>query len=88
MFEYLASGTPIIASNLPVLKEILIHNENSLIVRNNFINNWVKSINLIDRNLSLRKLISQRAYETAKIYTWDKRAKRILDSIKVGIYKP
>jgi glycosyltransferase involved in cell wall biosynthesis len=88
MFEYLASGTPIVASNLPVLKEILIHNKNSLIVRNNSINNWVKSINLIDRNLSLRKLISQRAYETAKIHTWEKRAKRILDSIKVGIYKP
>ena len=82
MFEYLSSGTPIVASNLPVLKEILINNKNCVIAKNNSINNWKKSINLIDKNLSLRKIISKKAYETAKIHTWKKRAKCILDSIK------
>ena len=83
MFEYLSSGTPIVASNLPVLKEILINNKNSIIVKNNSLKQWIKSINLIDKNFHLRKFISKRGYETAKLYTWKKRVKSILKSIKI-----
>ena len=32
MFEYLATGIPIISSNIKVLREKLIHNQNCLLV--------------------------------------------------------
>jgi glycosyltransferase involved in cell wall biosynthesis len=78
MFEYLSTGTPIVASNLKVLKEILINNKNSIITKNNSLNCWIKSINLIDKNFSLRKSISKAGYQTAKLYTWKKRSENIL----------
>ena len=58
MFEYLATGIPIISSNIKVLREKLIHNQNCLLV-NNFenVNNWIISIKKLKNNFYLRKKI-------------------------------
>ena len=79
MFEYLASGVPVISSNIKVLRETLIHNENCILV-NNYENNndWVKAIENIKKNFIIRKKIYFGALKTASNNTWKKRVKRII----------
>jgi glycosyltransferase involved in cell wall biosynthesis len=93
MFEYLASGKPLISSNLPVLKEILINKNNCLIAKNNSAEEWVKSINLLDRNTLLKKRVAKNGLITAAKYSWFKRANAVVNqylkynSIKKNIFK-
>jgi glycosyltransferase involved in cell wall biosynthesis len=93
MFEYLASGKPLISSNLPVLKEILINKNNCLIAKNNSAEEWVKSINFLDRNTLLKKKIAKNGLITAAKYSWFQRANAVVNqylkynSIKKNIFK-
>ena len=79
MFEYLASGKPIISSNLPVLKEILINKSNCLIAKNNSAEEWVKNINFLDRNTLLKKKIAKNGLVTAAKYSWFQRANAVVN---------
>ena len=81
LFEYMASGTPIISSDLPSIREIL-SSENAMLVPpgdqealTEAIKNTIK-----DRTLVSKKAVQ--AFQDVAKYTWDKRAKRILDFIK------
>jgi len=78
MFEYLASGVPLMTSNLLVLKEILKHEENSFIVKNNTSSEWVKSIKELESNFLLQKKIVKNGRFTAINNTWDKRTNKII----------
>ncbi|WP_456324791.1 glycosyltransferase family 4 protein [Desulfonauticus submarinus] len=80
MFEYLASGKPILASKLPVIEEILQDNYNSFLFEPENIDSFIKSLKKIF-SLSIEdlKYISNNALQTAKQHTWDKRVKNILN---------
>lgn len=79
LFEYMASGAPIIASNLPVLLEVLRDGENALCVEPNSPEAWVNAIKRIDDNPSLATKISRQAYEDlVNEYTWKQRAAKVL----------
>lgn len=82
IFEYMSSEVPIIASDLPSLREILIPGETCLMSKSNDTSHWVK--NLISlQNEDLRKKISSSALKVFdERYTWDIRAKSVLDGIK------
>ncbi|KUJ96288.1 MAG: hypothetical protein PWR24_505 [Desulfonauticus sp.] len=79
MFEYLATGKPILASDLSSIRSILVHKVNSFLFE---AENIVDCIEKIREILSLSteqiNLISRNAINTAKQYTWDKRAEGIL----------
>jgi len=79
MFEYFATGIPLISSNLKVLREKLIHNRNCLLV-NDFDNpnNWIKLIKKLKKNLNLRKKIFHGAVQVAKKNTWRIRVSKIM----------
>ena len=80
LFESLASGTPILCSNIKVLREILKNNYNSILV-NKFEdkNEWIRKIKKISKNIKKLKKISINAKITSKKYTWFKRSKIFLD---------
>ena len=83
MFEYLASGVPIISSNLPVLKEILVHNKNCILVPYNKVEHWVKAIDTLFSNTDLERSLTRSAFNLYKSkYTWNNRAKIILKEWK------
>ncbi|MDO8264936.1 MAG: glycosyltransferase family 4 protein [Candidatus Parcubacteria bacterium] len=80
LFEYMAANRPIIASDLPSIREIL-NEDNSLLVPPDDVQKLGQALNrlLADQALSMR--ISNNAYREAKKYTWQKRARGIIEFI-------
>jgi len=79
MFEYMSVKLPIISSDLPILREILIHKQNCLLVPPDDITAWSKAINMIIHDKKLEKLISTQAYELfMNKFTWEERCKKML----------
>lgn len=79
MFEYLASGVPLISSDLPVLREVLTDGENCLLAIPDNADSWLDAIDRLIKNIELSKFIGARAkkcYEDK--YTWVKRAESIV----------
>ena len=79
MFEYMAAGVPIIASDLPVLKEILKHQKNCLLAKSDDIVEWCACLNRIKNDTKLAENIAQKAYQEYVLkYNWNIRAKKII----------
>ncbi len=82
IFEYMASKKPIIASNLPSLKEILEDKKTALLVDSKDTLAWKKSIEKILCKPEIAKKISENAFSLLKNnYTWKIRAKKVLDNL-------
>jgi len=81
MFEYMASKRPIIASNLPSIREILNKN-NAILVKPDSSEDLAKGINLSLKNKDFSDKISLQAYQDVQEYTWQKRTKKIVNFIK------
>lgn len=75
MFEYMAAARPIISSDLPVLREILIDKANALLVAPDNIQKWVEATCSLRDDSSLRDRLAFNAradYESK--YNWNARA--------------
>ena len=83
LYEYLATSNIVLASDLPTIKEIIKDGINGFLFkrgdRNDFINKLNYILSLPEKKLSE---ISKNAYETSKRFTWDNRAKQIVEFIK------
>ena len=79
MFDYLASGNIIIASDLDVYKHILKNNYNSILLNNSKANLWCKWINKISISTKKYNYIKTNALKTANKHTWIIRSKKILN---------
>lgn len=81
LFEYMASGVPIIASDLPSIREIL-NKDNSFLFEANSVNNLSEKINFVLENEDEAEKRAKKAFEDVKKYTWKKRAENIVNFIK------
>jgi glycosyltransferase involved in cell wall biosynthesis len=83
IFEYMAGGKPIIASNLPVLQEVLTDNENALLTDAADPHGWVAKINRLADDEALRRKLGQQAQKDFfSHYTWEKRAEILLHTLQ------
>lgn len=78
LFEYLASGKPIIASDLPSLREILDENSAIFFVADDS-ESLRDAILKALHNPELCAKMTRHNWDKVQEFTWDKRAKRILD---------
>jgi glycosyltransferase involved in cell wall biosynthesis len=76
MFEYLASGRPIVSSDLPILREVLT-DENAVIVPANEAA-WAGALQNLAGDVAKRDRLAIAARRTAEQHTWDERAQRLL----------
>lgn len=81
MFEYLASGIPIVASNLTVIREILKDRENAILFDPSDEMAFLNAINIALEDRELAQKIARNAQEEAKKHTWANRAKEIFSFI-------
>jgi glycosyltransferase involved in cell wall biosynthesis len=81
LFEYMSYQKAIVASDLEVLKEVLINKGNALLCKDDDVNDWKNTLELLKNDTELRKKISLNAYEDfLKNYTWKARVKKIIES--------
>ena len=75
MFEYMASKRPILASDLPTIREVL-HEQNALIVPPGNLQAIAKILN--DIGDTKREALAEHAYRDVAEYSWQARTKKIL----------
>ena len=81
MFEYMAARRPIIASDLPSIREILSA-ENAVLVEPDNPEALARGIKEALQNHQLSDKISARAFQDVQQYTWQKRVEKILKSLR------
>lgn len=84
LFEYMASKRPIVATDLPSIQEILRDGENAILVEPDDPEALARGIKKVLNNPALARQISERAYLDVQRYSWDHRAKEILEFIETG----
>ena len=86
LFEYMAQKKAILASNIPVLTEVLENERNCLLIEAENINAWVEAIAKLEKDRTLLKKLSECAYDDlVNKYSWDKRAEYIVDFLSTEI---
>lgn len=84
MFEYMASKRPIVASDLPSIREILNEN-NAVLVKPDSPKDLAEGVKKVLETSELAEKISNQAFSDVQNYTWQKRAEKILDFIKSNL---
>lgn len=77
MFEYMSSGVPIVSSNLPILKEVLISGQNSIMVDYSNIEGWKNAIFKLIDEPKYAKFLSSNALKDVEEFSWLNRAKKV-----------
>ena len=80
LYEYMASKRPIVASDLPALREVLDEKTSVLVAPNNP-EALAKGIKMVIDDKKLAKKLSKNAYRNIIEYDWQERAKNIIKFI-------
>jgi len=80
LFEYMASGRPIVASDLPSIREIA-NEENVFFAKPDDPNSFSEVITQALKEEKLSEEKAEKAFQTVRDHTWGARAKRILDVV-------
>jgi glycosyltransferase involved in cell wall biosynthesis len=81
-FEYMACGRPILSSDLPALREVL-NQENAVLLPVGDRQAWVQAILDLQSQPEWRAQLAARARQDSSFYSWENRAARILEGIKL-----
>ncbi|MBN1439814.1 MAG: glycosyltransferase family 4 protein [Anaerolineales bacterium] len=82
MFEYMAAGRPIVATDFPAVREVLRDGENALLVSPDSAESLARGIRRSLEDPALAESISRRAREDVRAFTWELRAERILEILE------
>lgn len=78
LFEYMASGVPIIASNIPSIKEILSE-KNAILFKSDDVDDLISKIKLSFKEYESLLNLSNKAKKDVLNYQWSVRAKNVLE---------
>jgi glycosyltransferase involved in cell wall biosynthesis len=83
IFEYMAAGKPMLASDLPVIREILANGDTALLLPPDQPALWAEALCRLRDDRDLRHRLGQSAHRTfLKRHTWIQRARAILDACR------
>ncbi len=77
MFEYLAAGRPILASNLPVLREVL-NTDNAVLLEPDDVDGWIAALDQVLGDPAVAERLADGARRDAAGFSWRQRATRCL----------
>ena len=84
MFEYLAAGRAIIASDLPALGPVLTHGTNAWLCPPDTTQPFTQAVEHLAASPELRQSLARNALATAREYSWDRRVERILEFVRAA----
>lgn len=83
LFEYMASGRPIVASDLPGWADVIQHEETALLVPAGDATALAAALTRLRADPELRQRLAQTAYQHVMAhYTWEARARAILEHLQ------
>lgn len=82
LYEYLASGKPIVASRVPAIETVVENRKQVLFFRPDDFRDLAKKIAILLGNHYLSKNLTRQAKKLAQGHTWETRAKKALSFIK------
>jgi len=82
LFEYMASERPIVASDIPTIKEILRDGKNAKLVKPDSPLALKEGIEKVLKDKNLSRKISKQARIDVEEYSWERRAQKIINFIK------
>jgi glycosyltransferase involved in cell wall biosynthesis len=85
LFEYLAAGRPIVASNLPAVREVLTDGETALLVPPGDADALARALQRLAEDRALANRLAAAARALAPSYSWDARAGRIEAALQAAI---
>ena len=88
LFEYMAAGKPIVASNLPSIREVLRDGENAVLVEPGNPTALTSGLRRVLEDRKLAERIASRAFDEVAEYSWDCRAERVealLNEVMSGV---
>ena len=85
LFEYLARGGAIIASDLPALREVLTHGETAWLVPAGDVRALSEALSLLATDQPLRERLGQAARTLSQEFTWERRAERLEAALKESL---
>jgi glycosyltransferase involved in cell wall biosynthesis len=77
LFEYMASGTPIVAADYASLREVLTHEVNALLVEPDAPEALAEAVRRLVSDRALSSRLGCQAQEDAQQYTWTARAAKV-----------
>ena len=77
LFEYMAAGRPIVASDLPSIREVLRHEQNALLVEPGDAAALAAGVRRLLDDRPLADRLAQAAVTDVASYSWDRRAERL-----------
>jgi glycosyltransferase involved in cell wall biosynthesis len=80
LFTYMTSGIPIVASDLPSLREI-VDEQSVVFFKPDNAQSLIEAVKYVKNNPYKIKLIAENAKELVKQYSWENRARKILETI-------
>jgi glycosyltransferase involved in cell wall biosynthesis len=81
IFEYMAMGKPIVASDLGQMGEILTHEKAALLVTPGDSNELANAVSQLIDNVKLAARLGRNARQEAMKYTWEVNARRLLTAV-------
>jgi glycosyltransferase involved in cell wall biosynthesis len=81
LFEYMAAGRAIVATDLPAIAEVVTSDESALLVPPGDVELLAAAIAAARDHPELRTRLGARARQAALAFTWDLRAQRILEAL-------
>ena len=82
LFDYLAAGLPIVAVDVPAIREVLRHEQNGLLVKIDDPDAMALAIRRLLDEPGLAARLGRQARQDALGYSWDRRAERILAALE------
>ena len=77
LFEYMAAGRAIVASDLPSIREVLQNNEQALLVTPGNAETLAEALRRVLEDRTLAERLARAAYAEAPKYTWARRAEKL-----------
>jgi glycosyltransferase involved in cell wall biosynthesis len=82
IFEYMAAGRPIVASDIPAVREILRDGVTALLVVPHDVEAWVSAMQRLEDATLAGRLAGQARADLVERYTWSARARSVVEHLQ------
>jgi len=82
LFDFYSHGFPVICSDLPTMRELVVEKETGLFFQPSDAHDLAEKIDALFQDKELYKTMKKNIYDAAEQYLWDRRAAHVIDFIK------